>query len=265
MEAYVPFLYSEDKNIELFFRESALAMLEADNECSEIEALYIEADEDSDKPGLFSKLAGVVKTIINKIIETIKDFIEAIRNAFGPKLTVDNYMNSNTVEVRLSEDIEKISEQIEAEILSERKGVQVISKFVQKISSATNLPLDAFISDKTIGAAIDKANTFVAEHGATVIKAAAATMIANKLHQLTSDSLHLTKKLKESEEELEKKRNAIDEDKLAEYDKNGHVVMNVIRKMSLAIDSTSKRAMKYYAQLTKPIGQFKENFKKYDN
>lgn len=267
LEAYVPFLYSEDKEVEIFFRESALAMLESEDEWYKTEALYIEADEEetSNKPGLFSKLASVVKGIINTIIQTIKDFIQSIKNAFGPKLTVDAYMDSKTAQLRLSEDIEKITEQIEAEILSERKGVQMISKFVQKISSVTKFPLDAFISDKTIGAAIDKANAFAVEQGGTIIKAAAATMLANKLHQLTAESLHLTEKLQQTEAELEAKRNAIDASKLADYDKNGHTIMNTIRKMSLAIDTTSRRAMKYYAQLTKPVKEFKANLNKYKN
>ena len=109
LEAYVPFLYSEDKEVEIFFRESALAMLESEDEWYKTEALYIEADEEetSNKPGLFSKLASVVKGIINRIIQTIKDFIQSIKNAFGPKLTVDVYMDSKTAQLRLSEDIEK--------------------------------------------------------------------------------------------------------------------------------------------------------------
>lgn len=264
MEAYVPFLYSEDKEVEIFFRESALAMLESEDEWYKTEALYIEADEENtDKPGLFSKLASVVKGIIDKIIQTIKDFIESIRNAFGQKLTPDAYMKSDTAEVKLSEDIEKITEQIEAEIISERKGVQMISKFVKKISSVTNFPLDAFVSDKSIASAIDKVNAFGVEQGGTIIKAAAATIIANRLHRVTSETLHLSEKLRATEIELEEKRKAVSEAKLAEYDKNGHVIIGTIRKMALAVENTSRRAMRYYTQLTKPIKEFKVNYNRY--
>lgn len=262
MEAYIPSLYSDDRDIEIFFREAALSVHKAENAILMVESVYLEADEDAEKKGFFGKVVQSIKNFIAKVMSVIRDFIGAIQTTFGSKLSVDVYMNSNTVEVKLNEDIEKATRQIEDQILSERKGVQAISAMVKKISSVTGKPIDMFIDDRAIGAAIDKVNNFAVTKGGTILKAGVATVIANRLHKSISESLNLSKQLDDLTNEVEKRKDAVHDKMIAQYEKNGNTILKYIEQATHCVEKTSAKAMKYYTELTKPINDFKRNLRK---
>lgn len=262
MEMCVPSLYSDDLTVELFIRESTLEYNRARYNILRDTCYYEDADENADKPGLFQRLIDGVRALIAKITYSVKSFIRAIQAAFGSKLTPEEYENSGAIQDRLNEDVEKITKQIEDEILSERKGVQAISKAVGKISEFTKLPINEIVDERAIGAAIDKVQSFVVSDGGTVLKAAAMTVIANRIHKCLNDSLGLTEKLDSVNSQIEDKKKRLNSQKAAIYEANGRPVLAQITKLSGAIQTTTRRAETYYAKLTKSIGKFSQNLAK---
>lgn len=260
MEMCVPSRYSDDLDVELFIRESVLEFNQARYEIFRDESYYVESDENADKPGLFSRLAAGVRNLISKIIYSVKSFVRAIQAAFGSKLTPEAYANSETIEERLNEDVEKITKQIEDEILSERKGVQVISKAVNKISDVTKLPLNEIMDERAIGNAIDKVQSFVVSDGGTVLKAAAMTVIANRIHKCLNASLGLTEKLDKVNDQIEERQKRLTSDRAAIYEENGRPVLAQITKLSGAINTTVRRCETYYAKLVSATGKFRVNY-----
>nr|DAR14091.1 MAG TPA: hypothetical protein [Caudoviricetes sp.] len=260
LEMCVPSRYSDDLDVELFIRESVLEFNQARYEIFRDESYYVESDENADKPGLFSRLAAGVRNLISKIIYSVKSFVRAIQAAFGSKLTPEAYANSETIEERLNEDVEKITKQIEDEILSERKGVQVISKAVNKISDVTKLPLNEIMDERAIGNVIDKVQSFVVSDGGTVLKAAAMTVIANRIHKCLNDSLGLTEKLDKVNDQIEERQKRLTSDRAAIYEENGRPVLAQITKLSGAINTTVRRCETYYAKLVSATGKFRVNY-----
>lgn len=260
MEAYIESLYSEDNDFEIYFRESSLTSKKCINEILNAESMFYEDGDEEGKPG-------IIKTIINKIGEFIKNiqkrisgFISVIRNSFGSKLTTGAYMQSDAANVRVSADIEKITKQIEDEILSERKGVQLISKAISKLSSKTELPIDLIIDKKMIGKVLDDASAFVAKNGEKVIAAGAATIIGNKLQKCLEDSKGITEELDDLTKQYEDARRNVHREKVKHYDQTGHHILKYMEKLTYTVDVTTRRAEKYYIAITKPIAKFKNKF-----
>lgn len=262
LEMCVPSLYSDDLDVEIFIRESTLEYNQARYEIFRDESYYIESDENADKPGLFSKLVSGVRNLINKIIYSVKSFIQAIQSAFGSKITPDDYENSDAIQERLNVDVAKITKQIENEILSERKGVQAISKAVNKISDVTKLPLNEIVDERAIGHAVDKVQSFVVNDAGTVLKAAAMTTIANTLHKCLSDSLGLTDKLNSINNEIEERQKRLTSERAAIYEENGRHVLSQITKLTGAINTTVGRCETYYAKVVSATGKFKVQYNK---
>lgn len=260
MEMCIPSRYSDDLDVEIFIRESTLGFNQAQYEIFRDESYYIESDENADKPGLFSKLAAGVRNLISKIIYSIKSFVRAIQAAFGSRVTPEDYANSETIEQRLNEDVKKITRQIEDEILSERKGVQVISKAVNKISDVTKMPINEIMDERAIAHAVDKVQSFVVNDAGTVLKVAAITAIANQLHKCLSDSLGLTEKLDKLNNEIEERQKRLTSDRAAIYEENGRHVLAQITKLSGAINTTVTRCETYYAKLVSGTGKFKARY-----
>lgn len=262
MEAYVRPIYSNEKEFEIFFRESAINYRRAESELYDNLSVFIEADEDdgeTKKNGIFLMIINGVKKALDTIITTIKSFIEAITKSFGKQLTVDEYMNSDHAQKQFNQDIVDIGKQIDDEILAERKGVQAISKAVSKLSKSTNIPLDMILDDKAIANAIDKANAFAVKDGGTILKATAITVLTNTMHKYISDGLHLSETLKKSTEELERKRDSIDKSRIQYYEDHGNKIMASASKLTSSINKTTSRAMNYYTRLAGNIGNFKTN------
>lgn len=265
MEAYIPSLYSEDVDFEIYFRENALEYKKAEAACLDVLMVYEDVDSESEKPGMFEKLNEKVKALLNRIREIISNFIGAVKSAFsGGTLTVQDYMQSNTVKVKLSADAKKIADQVEQDILSERKGVQMISKAVKSISSKTGMPLDSFFDEKTIGGIIDKTNAFMVNSGGTVVSAAAATVIGNALYSNLDIGQKLTKELEESRATLEVQRKNKQLTKTKYYEENNKKLMLFITKLSGKIMNTVTTAEKTYADVTKPIKTFKKTATKFE-
>ena len=261
MKAYIEPLYSEDTDFEVYFRESAINSKKCINNIIDIECMFYEdGDENRENSGILSNVINAIKKFISNIKKRISNFLTVIKNSFGGKLTAEVYMSSNAANVRISEDVEKITKDIEDKILSERKGVQMISKAIKKLGSATNLPIDSIIDQRMIGKVIDDTNSFIAHNGGKVIAAAAAAAIGNRLEKSMADSKGLTEELENLTKEYENNRYRIHRDKLKSYDENGHKVLKLMEKLTYSVDTVSRRAEKYYIAIAKPLSKFKYNF-----
>lgn len=261
MDAYIESVYSDDLEFEIYFRESALETKKMQFEYMQLETLYETGSEEA-KTNVFSKMLESIKNFIMKIKESISNFMLAISQSFGKEVTVKDYMDSNTAEVRIQGDIEKITKEIQDEILSERKGVQAISKAIKGIADKTNLPLDKFFDTRAIANTIDKINGFVIDNGEAVVSAAIATTIANKLSKSIKDSASITDELELCRQKLADRRQSIHDVKMEAYNARGKKIAATIEQLSFAVNKTSSRAMQYYTAITKPVNKFRAQYRK---
>lgn len=257
--AYLNMIYSEDMDFELYFRENALTAKRIDNDFLQLSILYESADE-SKKPSLFSRMATKVKELLANLKANIQKFIRAISQTFGGKsLTPEDYMNSGAAEVRINGDIQKITEQIQDELLKERKGVQAIAKAVSKMGQKVGAPIDMIVNDKMIADIVDKANAFVVNDGPQMASAAITAVASEKLTKAIRESAGLTDALEESRRNLEKKREKMHDYKQEIYEKQGNILMKYIEQVSYSVQKTSNRAAQYYTAVTRLYTKFKRN------
>lgn len=267
MEAYIEPLYSDDLGFEIYFREAALERHKIEHSIMCDVDMYLEADENGEeKMGIIASIADKIKKFIQNIAHRVGQFFQAVKNSFGGsdgKLTIDMYLDSGVGQMQLNGDINKITKEIEDEILQERKGVQMLAGAVRKISSATNLPFDQILDDRKIGQIVDKVNKFVVEDGATVVKAGIAVVAGNALSKAIKDATGITEELNELTDKMEKDRKDIHNIKMQQYKDNKMYCMKWIERLTYATDTTINRAMKYYNAVTRPLNKFNNEFNKF--
>lgn len=261
MNAYIESVYSDDLEFEIYFRESALEAKKMQFDYMQLEMMYETGNEEA-KSGIFAKMLESIREFFARLKQTISNFMTAISQSFGREVTVQDYIDSDAADVRIKGDVEKITKEIQDEILSERKGVQAISKAVKSISEKANLPLDKFFDDRAIANTIDKVNGFVIDNGEAAVSAAVATAIANKLSKSIKDTSGITEDLEKCRKELNAKRKGIHDAKMEMYNVRGKKLAGVIENLGYAVGKTSSRAMRYYAAVTKPINKFKMQYRK---
>lgn len=265
MEAYIESLYSDDLNFEIYFREDALERHKIEHSILSDVDMYLETGTtDNEKNGILSSIAEKIQNLIRRIINKANQFFQAIRNSFGSSgsLTLDMYVKSGVGQLRLNGDINKITKEIEDEILQERKGVQMLSNAVKKLSSATNIPLDQIIDDRKIGSIVDKVNKFVVEDGGTVVKAGIAVVAGNALAKAIKNGTGITEDLNKLTSEMETRRKQTHEIKMKNYADNNMRIMRLIENVTYATDTTINRAMKYYNAIVNPLHKFNAEFDK---
>lgn len=263
MGLFVESLYSDDNALEIYFRESELMLKEFLHRNIMDDNIFFEAEEEGNdikKQGVLGSLFRRIKEFIIKLKERISGFIHAIENSVGEKITPEMYIQSGTGQLRIEEDIENATKQIEEEILSERKGVQAISKMVKKISGKTNLPIDSIVDDKVIGSMIDKVNAFAVKDGGKVLTAAAATAISSRLSKSIKASKGITDDIDKLTKDVENIYRDIHRQKAKDYEESGHKFLKLLENVAYATGKTVGRAQKYYSIITKPLKKFNKSY-----
>lgn len=259
MEAYILPKYSEDREIEIYFREQALDMELAYNSMCNNDALYMEDGNDS---GMMSRLCDKIKSIIEKIREHITNFINIIKSSFGSStLTPDDFIASDDGKIRLEMDINKATHEIEEEIASEKKSVQIISGLITKIGSKVGIDTSS-ISNASIGRKVDKVNDFIVNDTGTVVTAAVATIAANKLSDHLKDVFKINKKIEDLNKKIEEQKSLNHSNNMARYEENGNKILSFIEKLSFKVHGTATKTEKTYSSIARHTKTFKKNFKK---
>ena len=134
---------------------------------------FLESDaEPSGSPKANKSFKNFINSIVSKIMKVISDVKDKITSIFNGsnKLTLDEYLDSETGELALKYDIVRIQQNAEAEV---RKG----RKLVQAISRGTK------VDDRVVEAFLDGGANLIDSNpgvGRTVIKATTASVVFNK-------------------------------------------------------------------------------------
>lgn len=118
-----------------------------------------EASDDSQPATVDDKGENLLQKIITKIKNFISGFLDAVSNLFKSKEHVDleSYLASNTGQMEMEYDLQKIQQNLDSEMLKGRK-------LVQKISSATG------VDDAEVANFCDTAARAIQKHGKTILK-----------------------------------------------------------------------------------------------
>lgn len=266
MGIFIDTLYSEDTNLEIYFRESELMLKQFMHQNMKDDEIFYEAEEEENtakKQGVLTSLIQRIKKFIQTMKEKIANFFNAVRNSTGGEnLTPDAYLQSDTGVLHYSKDLEDIAEQIEEEILAEKKGVQALSKLVKKFSSKSGLPVDAFVNAKSISAMVDKVNAFVVKDGGKVLTAAAATAISSRLSKCIRETSGIAEETEKLTNEFEKINEDVHKQKIKDYEKGGHKLLKFMEDVTWSTSKTLTRAQKYYSMITGPINAAKGTYYK---
>lgn len=261
MELSIEHLYSEDVDSEIAYRRSNLEAHKLESMLND-DYFMLEDAEDGEEQGIFASIIQKIKNFIMGMATRLGQFGRFIKNnGSNGKLTPEMYLQSGVGQVRLNGDVERITREVEAEIIAERKGVQLVFSAIQKIG--THVGAANLIDEKMIANISDKAINFSYEKGATVIKSAAAVALGNTLAKAIEDGTGLTQKLNSATDKVNEGMKRYHERNMKELKAQNKKVLLCIEKLSYAANSTTNKAMNMYKALTKPLKNFYSNYNRY--
>lgn len=183
-----------DKGIHDFYNESSLSALE----------IFIESDEESKgaEKSSSNRFIGLIEKIIKAVKRVFSSFISNIKDAFklNDNITAEDYFKDPNVKIQFTEDVQRINEEIDEEILKGRK-------IVQKISKGTHM------DPRVVADYCDKATNFAGKVAGPAILATTALGIGKVLKKNLSKSLNI---IETTGNEL--RQDVIKDNKNARYD-----------------------------------------------
>ena len=117
---------------------------------------YCMTESGDDQPGFFNRMIDAIASFIRGINEAVSN----MSKKDDDRVNLDSFLQSQTGQVQLSYDMEKIDKDVNKKILEGRK-------MIQAISSATG------ISDEKVAAFADSCGNFADKYGGWVCKVAA--------------------------------------------------------------------------------------------
>lgn len=176
-----------EKETYIIIQESNISFLHIDND------YFIESSLNGNKESVFkkyiSKIFEIIRNAFDKFIKLVNSFFNS-----DDHMTVSDYLNSKTGQIRLSKDIEKVNKQIDDEII---KG----SNIIQLISSKTK------IDDHIVADFLNRVASILSVSKNTIIKNTVATAVLKssiKKCESNKDKINnIEKSIKESSKDLD--------------------------------------------------------------
>lgn len=234
------FAFSSELEAEIYFKESALESALLDHkvrtEIDLYEQIVFLEGADSPKAKSFpNRILSAIKLILDKIGKIISGFLDAIKSSSDNRLTVDEYMQSETHEKEVAVNLQKMIDDCEEEYLAMRKCVQSISK-------ATG------IDPKAVAAFADMLDAHAYENRYKiegVVKAGSTFALKRTLRHTLVKNMENTKKFqKQIEDSIQKikdtdlKFDAMEKRKLAS-------LQTLVNRMSFAAERWQRLCLTY--------------------
>lgn len=166
--------------------------------------MYLEAKSDDDdveenakSEGAFQKLKNAILTILEKINNIIKGFLDSFSVFSKNRLTADKYMDSDTAKIRLSTDIVAMKKNVDRSYLEMRP-------VISKISSITGKDLEV------VAKKCDAATMFLENNRAKLRKGAVKLVQISVIEKVSNDTVNKmqdVQKLRAKTEESAKRMN----------------------------------------------------------
>lgn len=246
-------IYFDDMDLEIMTRESVLNESMINQEIIsnmniyEEMAIFESGDApESQKQGILVKLAQSISKLIKNIIDYVERFFKSISGNVGEKLSVSDYMNAESTQVKFQEDYKKIYDQCEKEFFEAHKFLSLIHK-------KTGIP------PKQLNEWSDRISNFVIENGTTVLTVAASVTLGNKIHQLLTDN---NKKLKDLQKEYDDLVNEANERDIQNLKENGHPIIAQTQTVLNGMSTLTKRLTAPFKTIVGRIDQYKTAYDK---
>ena len=203
--------------------------------------IYItEAEEVADQSSSFNEW---VTKLIERVRKFISDAIDMVKDIFSDKkhLYIEDYLNSESGQIQFEYDIQKIQDNVDAELRKGRKLVQAISKGTK-------------IDDRTVEAYVDNAGALIKKYAKpTIITSGAIVQINNtdgRLKKMSAELGHIcddTKKLKDEPDKYKAVRKIIKAatELASEATKIGTIFIKQVEIEARENEKKSRRAKKH--------------------
>lgn len=180
-----------------FYKETVIDIKECNISFLQLDNIYfIESQLNNEKKDsifkrYISRLIEIIRSTIERFINKVKDFFKIQEH-----MTTDDYLNSNSGQIQLSKDIEKINKQIDEEII---KG----SKLIQSISTHTH------IDDTVVADFLNRTASLLKVGKHTIIKNTVAKVVLNSSIKKCKNNMD---KINEIEDSVNKSSNDLDDE-----------------------------------------------------
>lgn len=245
-------IYFDDMNLEILARESALEESIINQEIVSNMNIYEEmvmfesGDEaDSKKEGILQRIGKSISNLIQSIIDYVSRFFKTISANTGEKLSVSDYMDAESTQIKFQSDIKKIYEECEKEFFEAHK-------FLSFFHRKTGVP------PKKLNEWSDRLNNFAIEHGTTVITAAASVIIGNKIHQTLSNNNEALQKAKAENERLIKEADQLKSEELKE---DGHLILSQMNTVISGMSTITRRLTSVYSSIVGNLNKYKVTYR----
>lgn len=248
-------IYFDDIDLEIMTRESVLDQSLLNKEISNglnmfNEMTLFESAEDSEaKDGVLVRIGKTISTLIQSIIDYVERFFKSISANVGKKLSVDDYMTSDTAKIRLNADMKKIYEETEKQLFEGHKFLNMLYK-------------KTGIEPRVLNKWSDKVSSFVIENGGTILSTAASVTLANAIHQSLTNNNEKLKNLQKENDRLVDEMNKLEADRLKE---DGHTIMSQIHTVINGLSTISRRYTRMYSSIEGQLKQYKKSYKEKKN
>lgn len=125
-----------------------------------------------------SFISNAIEKIMD-ILKKIKEYISSFLVGLGNKITENEYLSSETAQIRFNSDVQYIYDFLDKKYLEARPIVKKISKLTGK-------------NAEDVASFCDSVTNFVAKKGKTVLKVGVILFLANKIKKKTEGLLHLS-------------------------------------------------------------------------
>ena len=207
-----------------FLLESSLASLYAssslflESDPYDMEFDDDDSDEDEEEEKKDGKKVGIFTKICNAIKSFINSFITMIRNLFKDSLDEDTYMQSKAFDMRYDQDVERLTNEVNREMVKGRKIIQAISN-------------QTHVDDVTVANFCDMGANLAIQNKKQIVNYTKGMLIKKKV----LDSMDKSKKIVEdSQKNLEGKKLSKEETE------KGIKVLNAMNKMVTTLGKSSK-------------------------
>ena len=246
-------IYFDDMDLEILARESALEEsiinqdIVSNMNIYEEMVMFESGDEsDSKQQGILQRLAKSISKLIQNIIDYVERFFKSIGANVGEKLSVSDYMNAETTQVKFQSDIKKIYDECEKEFFEAHKFLSLLHK-------KTGIP------PKKLNEWSDRISNFVINNGTTVLTVATSVTLGNKIHDLMTNN---NKKLKELQKEYDQLTKEANEKEIQELKDSGHPYMAQMQTVLNGMSTLTKRLSAPFASIQSKLNQYKTSYQK---
>lgn len=246
-------IYFDDMNLEILARESALEESIINQEIVSNMNIYEEMvmfesgeEADSKQQGILQRLAKSISKLIQNIIDYVERFFKSIGANTGEKLSVSDYMNAETTQLKFQSDIKQIYDECEKEFFEAHK-------FLSLLHRKTGIP------PKKLNEWADRISNFVINNGTTVLTVATSVTLGNKIHDLMTDN---NKKLKELQKEYDQLSKEMDEREIQQLKDSGHPIMAQMQTVLSGMSTLTKRLSAPFGSIQNKLNQYKASYNK---